>query len=66
MSKRDPKVEPGSIIEDRWGDQFRVLTVDDEEIWMQRIKPKPRKDVFYTRHVQWADFERHGYKLVFP
>jgi len=59
-------VEPGGIIEDRWGDLFRVLTVDDEKVWMTRIKPTPRKDVFYTRHVRWENFEKLGYKLVFP
>lgn len=63
---RDPMVEIGSIIEDRWGDQFRVLEVTDEHVFMQRIKPESRKGDFYGRTVKWADFERHGYKLVFP
>ena len=59
-------VEIGSLIEDRWGDLFRVLTVDDQEIWMEKIRPKPSEGVFHTRHVKWADFERFGYRLVFP
>jgi len=63
---RDPMVEVGSLIEDRWGDLFRVLTVDDTEIWMRKIRPKSSRGVFHTRHVKWVDFDRFGYRLVFP
>jgi len=48
------------------GDLFRVIAVDDEGVLMTRIKPKPSKKVFYTRHVKWENFKKHGYELVFP
>ena len=64
---RDPTVEPGGIIADRWGDEWKVLLVTDEHIFLQRIKPKSPKNVLHHRHIKWSDFgEGNSYWLVFP
>jgi len=59
-------VEKGGLVEDRFGDLFRVIDVTDEEVFMQKIKPKPSKDTVLTRTVRWENFKKDGYELVFP
>jgi hypothetical protein len=63
--KRDEMVERGAIIADSEGTLFRVLLVDDEGIFMQKIKPKP-KHVTYTRTVTWEQYRKFSYDLKFP
>lgn len=63
--KRDELVEPGGIIADSEGGLFRVLLVDDEGIFMQKIKPSS-KHVIYTRTVSWEQYRKFGYELKFP
>lgn len=65
QEKRDEMVEPGGIIADSEGSLFRVLLVDDEGIFMQKIKPKP-KHVTYTRTLTWEKYWKFGYDLKFP
>jgi hypothetical protein len=62
---RDEFVERGGLVE-QGGELFRVLAVDDEGVLLTRIKPKPSKNVVYTRSVKWSNWRKHGYKLVFP
>lgn len=65
-SIRDKMVEQGSIIADSEGTLFRVLSVDDNGVWMQRIKPKPPKGVMHTRALTWEQYRQYGYDLKFP
>ena len=66
MVIRDDMVEPGGIIADREGTLFRVLMVDDESVWMQKIRPKPARGVMHTRNLTWEQYEKFGYELKFP
>jgi hypothetical protein len=59
-------VERGGIIGDREGTLFRVLSVDDDGVWMLKIKPKSPKGVTHTRNLTWEQYERFGYDLKFP
>ena len=63
---RDEMVEGGSIIGDSEGTLFRVLSVDDNGVWMQKIMPKPPKDVMHTRILTWEQYQQFGYELKFP
>jgi hypothetical protein len=65
-NKRDEMVERGGMIADREGTLFRVLTVDDEGVWMLKIKPKSRKDMMHTRTLTWEQYQKFGYELKFP
>ena len=59
-------VERGSIIADSEGTLFRVLSVDDNGVWMQSIKPEHPKDVMDTRTLTWEQYQKFGYDLKFP
>lgn len=63
---RDEMVERGGIIGDHEGTLFRVLTVDDEGIWILKIRPKTPENVIHTRNLRWEQYERFGYELKFP
>jgi len=63
---RDEMIERGGIIADSEGTLFRVLTVDDEGVWMMKIKPKTPKSVMHTRALSWEQYEKFGYDLKFP
>ncbi len=45
---------------------FRVLMVDDEHVWMLKIRPKSPKNVMHTRTLTWEQYQRFGYDLKFP
>lgn len=66
LSERDEMVERGGIIGDREGTLFRVLSVDDHGVSMQKIKPKPPKGVMHTRSLTWEQYQTFGYDLKFP
>ena len=59
-------VEQGSIIADSEGTLFRVLSADDNGVWMKKIKPKPPKGAIHTRTLTWEQYTRFGYELKFP
>lgn len=64
--RRDEMVERGSIIADSEGTLFRVLFVDDEGVWLQRIKPMPPRSVMHTRSLTWEQYHKFRYDLKFP
>jgi len=55
-------IDPGTLVRDRYGDLFRVLFIEQDSIFMQKLDSAP--DVFHTRTVKTEDFDRHGYSIV--
>lgn len=56
------KIAPGTLVRDRYGDLFRVLFIEQDGIFMQKLDSA--LDVFHTRTVKTEDFDRHGYSIV--
>lgn len=56
------KIKRGTLVRDRFGDLFRVLFIEQDSIFMQKLDSAP--DVFHTRTVKMEDFDRHGYSII--